>query len=88
MPDLFSMQKTETPTVTALGRLVARMALDDALHRAYLDDPEAVIDSSGLSPAEAQALRDGDWSAIVRLLGPKDRPVPTDPPSKPVKEDE
>ncbi len=82
MPSLAALKqrkKTETVAVTSLGRLLARMALDDALHRDYLDDPEAVIADAGLSQDEADALRSNDWSRVVKLLGPKGRPVPTDP---------
>lgn len=74
MPDsLRGAQRHNTSAVTSLGRLVARMALDDALHRAYLDDPEAVIEDAGLNDDEIEALESGDWERIVELLGPGDR---------------
>ncbi len=76
MPNnLRSARKETTAVVTSLGRLIARMALDDVLHRAYLDDPDSVIGNAGLSDEESKALSSGDWSQIVKLLGPKDRGV-------------
>ncbi len=44
-------------------------------HQAYLDDPEAVIASAGLSAAEEEALRSGDWQRIVQRLGAGQRPI-------------
>lgn len=70
---LRSAKRQTTQAVTSLGRLVARMALDDALHRAYLDDPESVIEDAGLNDDEIEALESGDWERIVELLGPGDR---------------
>ena len=69
-------KREETLTVTALGRLIARMALDEELHRRFLDHPDQVIADAGLSVEEEQALRDGDWAAIRALLGPRPRPLP------------
>lgn len=77
-------RREAAPTVTALGLLIARMALDEELHRRYLEQPERVIADAGLSAAEEQALLNGDWGSILRLLGsdsgsaartlPKERP--------------
>jgi hypothetical protein len=69
-------KREETLTVSALGRLIAHMALDEELHRRFLDDPDRVIADAGLSAKEEQALRDGDWAAIRVLLGPRPRPLP------------
>lgn len=73
-----------TVTVTALGRLAARMALDADLHQQYLLCPDEVIETAGLSANEEQALRDGDWTAILPLLGPMEyceEPLPKEGPS-------
>lgn len=76
MPNnLRSAKKETSAVVTSLGRLIARMALDDVLHRAYLDDSDSVIGNAGLSDEESKALRSGDWNEIVKLLGPKDRDI-------------
>ena len=64
------LSREEDLTVNNLGRLLARMALDEDLHREFLEDPEKVIEDAGLSEDEAKALRDGDWSVIKTLLGP------------------
>ena len=74
-------KREETLTVTALGRLIARMALDEELHQRFLDHPDQVIADAGLSAEEEQALRDGDWAAIQELLGPRSRPLPHQRPS-------
>ncbi len=74
-------KREETLTVTALGRLIAHMALDETLHQRFLEDPEAVIVDAGLSADEEQALRDGDWTAISQHLGPRPRPLPHQRPS-------
>ncbi len=73
--NLRSARKETTAVVTNLGRLVARLALDDVLHRAYLDNPDSVIGQAGLSDEESKALNSGDWQAIAKLLGPKDRDI-------------
>ena len=76
MPNtLRSAKKETTALVTSLGRLIARMALDEALHRDYLDDPDSVIGKAGLSEEESKALKSNDWNEIVKLLGPKDRGI-------------
>ena len=71
-------KREETLGVTALGRLVAHMVLDEKLHQRFLDDPDDVIADAGLSADEEQALQDGDWATIRELLGPRplDRPLP------------
>ncbi len=69
-------KRTEDLTVTALGRLIARMALDEELHQRFLDHPEQVIADAGLSADEEQALTAGDWVAILEHLGPRARPLP------------
>ncbi len=74
MPDEW-LKREKAPTVTNLGRLLARMALDEDLYRQFDEDPEAVITAAGLSEAEAEALRDGDWNAIKQHLGPGARPL-------------
>ncbi len=74
-------QREEDLTVTHLGRLLARMALDENLHRQYLEHPNKVIANAGLSAEEKKALHDGAWDAIVRLVGPRPRPLPKEPSS-------
>lgn len=76
MAKLGDLKKDESPTVTNLGRLIARMALDETLHRRYLGDAASVIAEAGLDAREAKALEDGDWTSILSLLGPKTRPIP------------
>ncbi len=73
--------REETLTVSALGRLIAHLALDEELHRRFLEDPDPVIADAGLEEQEEQALRDGDWAAICQLLGPRPRPLPHQRPS-------
>jgi len=75
MSRLDQLQLTETLAVTNLGRLLARMALDEVLHGQYLADPAAVIAAAGLSAEESAALTAGDWGRIQKLLGPKRRPL-------------
>ncbi len=73
--------RTADLTVSALGRLIAHMALDEVLHRRFLDHPDQVIADAGLSADEVKALNDGDWAAIGELLGPRPRPLPHQRPS-------
>ncbi len=69
------LKKKESPVVTTLGRLVARLALDEELYRAFCDDADAVIAGAGLSPEEEAALKAGDWQRIKAHLGPKSKPI-------------
>ena len=71
--NLEAATKKTVPAVSNLGRLIARMALDEALHREYLNDPAPVIEAAGLSDKEEEALTSENWPAILRLLGPDDR---------------
>ncbi len=71
---------TDAGTVTPLGQLLARLALDPILHAAFLKNPGLVIASAGLTPEEETALRDGNWGQIKEFLGTGARPTPPDPP--------
>ncbi|MEO1085210.1 MAG: hypothetical protein AAFY88_13300 [Acidobacteriota bacterium] len=74
--NLENRRKKTVPAVTNLGRLIARLALDDALHAQFLAKPKSVIAKAGLSKAEKKALKNEDWPAILQLLGPDDRGGP------------
>ncbi len=71
---------TGAETVTPLGQLLARLALDPILHAAFLKNPGLVIASAGLTEAEAEALVLGNWDQIKEFLGTGGRPVPPDEP--------
>ena len=76
MPPIVRPANDIVSTVSTLGRLIARLALDEALHREYTKDEagaEAVMERSGLSAEETAALKAGDWTEILELLGPKGR---------------
>lgn len=68
---------TGATTVTALGQLLARLALDPILHAAFLQNPGLVIDSAGLEAEEAEALIKGDWDQIKVFLGTGSKPMPS-----------
>ncbi len=71
-------EKKETPAVTKLGQLVARLALNENLYKRYLKNPKRVIASAGLSKKERKALLSEDWSRILKFLGPGTKPIGDD----------
>lgn len=75
MSRLDQMDLEATLVVTNLGRLIARLALDEVLYRQFIDDPAAVTAGAGLSEEEERALQSEDWRQIKKHLGPRRRPL-------------
>lgn len=59
-----------SPAVTSLGRLVARLALDEVLFERFENDPAGVIREAGLTDDERLAIESGNWSAIRQCINP------------------
>jgi len=70
-----SVRPEESPAVTNLGRLVARLTLDEVLYEKFESDPAAVIEAAGLKDEERRAIESGDWAEIKKYMGPGPRPV-------------
>ncbi len=75
MSSIENLQPDESPAVTNLGRLVARLTLDEVLYEEFDKDSAAVIEAAGLSDEERQAIESGDWTAIKRCICPGPKPV-------------
>lgn len=65
-----SVRPETSPAVTNLGRLVARLTLDEALFEKFDTDPAAVIEAAGLRDDERRAIESGDWKKIKERIRP------------------
>jgi len=70
-----SVRPDQSPAVTNLGRLVARLTLDEVLYEKFESDPAAVIEAAGLKDEERKAIESGSWTAIKRCICPGPKPV-------------
>ena len=61
----------------SLGRFIADLATNPTALKAYKTDPEAAMSAAGLSEDAKNAVRSGNFRAIVDLLGEGGkRPIP------------
>ena len=75
MTEFAQVKPDESPAVTSLGRLIARLALDEDLYEKFDKNPAPVIAAAGLSAEERQAIESEDWQAIKRCICPGPKPV-------------